>query len=440
MLPRIAYQTFVAFRNSSLDIKELQQLRDRKVRRVVRLCYDYVPYYRHMIRGLGITPEDIRGVSDLARLPVTTRADIVKNYPSRITVRGASVWKEMSTSGTTGQPLKVRWGPGLCDVLIAQHIRRVFKMGVRPWARFASIETANRATRGNGIPSSARKLKTVSKVLFGSFNVVFPTLHQLKLGLGRSNLGDVCDALRDFQPEILYSRASHARRVGRMMRASGTKVSPRIMICSGDFMSNATRADLIDDFETDVYNSYGCREIGGVGTECYVHQGLHVNADNLVHEVVRRGEAMDVGESGSLLLTSLENEAMPLLRYEIGDASIQGEVEKCACGSVFPRIQTILGRSSDGLVASDGIMIPPGTVCDELESGLSLRDFQVIQERPGKIVVKVRGWNNNVDTAARLRSSLEHMLVAPQEVELETWGDDDMPPKYRPVLSNVPQR
>lgn len=438
MLPRIAYRTVVAFRDASLSAQELQSLRDRKTRRTVRYCYDYVPYYREKFRAEGLTPEDIRGMADLRRISPVTRTDIVRNFPDRITAKGAKVGMVKSTSGTTtGTPMKVWCGPDFADAVVAQHIRRVFRMGLRPWEKVALIETAGGATSGSSIAADSGRLKAARTLLTGSFNMIFPTLRQLKVGLGRTNSAEVADALFEFQPDLLYARAAHARRIGRLLRESGRRISPRFVVCAGDFMSNAARSDVADYFGCDVYDSYGCREMSGVASECYLHDGLHVNADNCLHEVVEDGEPVGTGESGNLLLTSFENFAMPLLRYEIGDSAVQGKDEKCGCGLVFPRIQAVLGRKTDGLLASDGTVVPPGTICDELESKLSLRDFQVIQRSPGAILVKVQCADNNAETARKLRSALGSQLDAPQDVRLESWAYEDMPPKYRPVVSSL---
>jgi len=441
LLPRIAYYTAQALMNSTLTPPELQELRDRKVRRLVRYCYDYVPYYRSMFRGLGLTPDDVRGTADLRLIPVTRRSDIIENYPDRIAVRGAKVGSIQSTSGTTtGTPLRIGLGARLCDVRVAQSVRRASRLGVRPWDRVATIETTGAASEGSRVRTGKRRVGIASQILVGSFHIAVPTAHQLALGLGRANSDDVCRALVQYKPDILYSRPSHARRLGRVLRERGTTISPKLVMCNGEFLSDAVRNDLKDYFGADVYNSYGARELGSVGTECYLHDGLHVNADNYIHEVERDGQAVDAGESGSVLLTGLENEATPLMRYEIGDIGIQGETERCGCGSNFPRLQTVLGRSGDGLLAADGSMIPPGVICDELESVLGLRDFQVIQKGAGVIVVRVRDPNNNSETKRKLGESLARLLAAPQELELETWGDADIPAKYRPVLSQLSPR
>ncbi len=441
MLPRIAYYTALAIKNSTLTPHELQELRDRKVRRLARYCYDYVPYYRSMFRRVGLTADDVRGTADLRLIPVTTRSDIIENYPDRIAVRGAKVGSVQSTSGTTtGTPLKIGLGARLCDIRVAQSVRRASRMGVRPWEKVATVETRGSASEGSGVRRKKGRAGIASQIFVGSFHIAVPTVHQLTLGLGRTNTDDVCRALVRYEPDILYSRPSHARRLGRTLRERGTAISPKLVMCNGEFLSDAVRNDLKDYFGADVYNSYGARELGSVGTECYLHDGLHVNADNYIHEVERDGQAVGAGELGSVLLTGLENEVTPLMRYEIGDVGIQGETERCGCGSNFPRLQTVLGRSGDGLLAADGRMIPPGVICDELESVLGLRDFQVIQRGAGVIVVRVRDLNNNSETKRKLGESLGRLLAAPQELEVETWGDADIPAKYRPVMSQLSPR
>jgi phenylacetate-CoA ligase len=418
---------------------ELQALRDRKARRIARYCYDYVPFYRKMFRRLGLTPEDFRDADDLGRLPVTSRGDIFAFYPELLAARGAKVGMSQSTSGTTGRPIRIGMGARLCDIRVAQSMRRAARLGIMPWEKVATIETSGSAVSSGGRRTRPERdrLVAASKIIAGSFHVAVPTFRQLTLGLGRDNSADVCSALVQFKPDVLYSRPSHARRLGLSLRKRGTHISPRLVMCNGEFMSKATRLDLESYYRADVYNSYGARELGSVATDCYLHEGMHLNADNFIHEVVKDGAAVSQGESGNVILTGFENEATPLLRYEIGDVGVQGARETCGCGSSFPRIESILGRSGDGLVASDGTMVPPGTICDELESVLGLRDFQVIQEGVGAIVVKVRDADNNDQTREKVIKALRGCRVSSQEVRMETWGDADMPAKYRPVMSYV---
>ncbi|MDA4127873.1 MAG: hypothetical protein OK422_00175 [Thaumarchaeota archaeon] len=118
------------------------------------------------------------------------------------------------------------------------------------------------------------------------------------------------------------------------------------------------RRDLHELFRTEIFVHYGTAELGGVGFECPEHSGFHIISDFFICEVLRDGEAASPGETGELVFTSLENEAMPLIRYDIGDVAVPEQDARCGCGSSFPRLRTIYGRRSEGLLLPDGTRIP----------------------------------------------------------------------------------
>jgi phenylacetate-CoA ligase len=255
--------------------------------------------------------------------------------------------------------------------------------------------------------------------------------------MGKANIRVTARSLLDFKPDVLYTRPSYARRLGRMMQDEGTPLSVGKVVCNGEFVSEGTRRDLRETLGAEVFVHYGAAEMGSMAFECPEHAGMHTNADAIICEVNKEGGPASPGEAGSVVLTNLENEAMPLIRYEIGDVAVPEEEERCACGSCFPKLRAVYGRRSEGLVTSSGDRIPQGIVCEFLESTMGLRDYQLIQKEINRIIVRVREGQSEQKLSDRLRSYLSKELEGDVSVELETWRDDDMPAKSRPVISEI---
>jgi phenylacetate-CoA ligase len=217
----------------------------------------------------------------------------------------------------------------------------------------------------------------------------------------------------------------------------GRQISPRFVVCSGEFLSSTVQKEIECYFGTRVLNQYGSNEVGTIGFECMEGQGMHVNADTLVLETRERDGPAGPGKPGNVLLTNLENQAMPLVRYQIGDVATLNPEGRCGCGSSFPRLKEILGRSSEGLVASDGARVPVGAVCDEFESNLGMRDFQLTQRSLTRFVARLRSSDNNPQTVERVTRYLTEVIGTELDVEVTEWAEEDMPPKYRPVVSEI---
>jgi phenylacetate-CoA ligase len=143
---------------------------------------------------------------------------------------------------------------------------------------------------------------------------------------------------------------------------------------------------------TEVFDRLGCREIGNTANECGAHDGLHVNAEHVVTEVVdERGSAVTSGMEGEILYTSLGNVGFPLIRYRVGDYAAAAAVTgPCPCGRGLPKIRQVRGRMTDMLVAPDGTKIHGEYFSHLFYKMPSVREFRVVQESLDRLDVWVR--------------------------------------------------
>lgn len=354
----------------------VRERQDRAVRDMVRRAWRHSPFYQSRFQEAGVTPEDIMTVADLAKLPPTTKADVQRagvgqmladDYPRAETI-------DEATSGSSGTVLHIHHSRAAYDRYFAFAFRHLSTLGYRPWQRVA----------------------------YTSFDPL-PSLPWERLGLGRRQQIDLTkqdprryveDLLR-IRPHLITSYPSilqlviNAATPGELER-----IRPRAIHLHSELLTDSLRGQFESSFGCECFDDYSTFEFHHVAYECPKHR-YHLAADNVAVEFVRDGRPARPGEEGEILLTGLTNNAMPLIRYAIGDVGIPGD-EVCPCGSGFPTMQLIQGRVDDFVVLSDGRRLSPRMINPVYELLPGVMEHVLVQEALDRIVVYV-----NVNDAQR---------------------------------------
>ena len=437
MLARVLYHYLRAVRNMRLSSTDLGRLRDSKVRHIIRYAYENVPLYHQRLKSKGLTPGDIRGVESLRLLPTLTKTQVFRSLPRGIySLRPPSRTLTRQTTGTTGRPLKILWDPNYCDIAQALWFRRLKMLNVRPWNKVARIIYAGtvRDVSGDGTPPRPSGFGKLWALTVGPSYTQMPVLGRKTLGI-RLDPNELARAVTKLRPTVIHSQPSCARRLGRFLRG---QLRVEMVISHGELLRKTGRRELADLCQGEVYETYGVHEFGTVASECTAQSGMHLNADHQTFELVRDDEQVSPGEAGEVVVTCLDNRAMPLIRYRLGDiASLhQGP---CSCGSSFPRLKEVQGRTGDGLLTVDReTRVPAGMVIDYLEGTLGLKDYQLLQRNRRTIVVRLAKQFQTPDVAQTLRDYLHSLLGSDATLDLASWDNDRLPAKYRPVFSQIP--
>jgi phenylacetate-CoA ligase len=197
-------------------------------------------------------------------------------------------------------------------------------------------------------------------------------------------------------------------------------------------------------FECPVYERYATMETGLVAHECSEGRALHVPAEGNVVEVVRPdGSPAAPGEIGDVLVTGLRNDAMPLIRYRIGDSTIAPREATCPCGRGLPLFGQVVGRSDDFLRTASGGLISPGQVVDAVEPGApGVIDFQVIQDEDARLrVLVVQDDDSDPDREReRVAAVLTSLVQPPERPRVERVEGIPVTPggKIRTIVSAAP--
>ena len=327
--------------------KELEALQLERLKSTVKRCLN-TKFYQDKFAELGITADDIQTLDDVKKLPFTTKDDLRANYPFGLsTVPMNECVRLHSSSGTTGNPTVVLHTQKDLDEWANAVARCLWMVGSRPEDVFQNSAGYGMFTAGLGFQYGAEKVGMLT-VPAAAGN----TKRQIKF---------ICD----FGTTVLHAIPSYASRIYEVMKEEGvdpardTKL--RVLCIGAEPHSEEQRKRIEHDLHVKAYNSYGISEMMGPGVafECQEQNGLHIWEDYFIVEIIdpQTLEPVPDGQIGELVLTTINREGMPLLRYRTRDltAIMSGE---CACGRTHRRIQRLQGRSDDMIILK-GVNIFP---------------------------------------------------------------------------------
>ncbi len=330
------------------------------------------------------------------------------------------------TSGTTGAPLVMHHAHEAHAVLWAAMDRFWRAAGVR-WGDRRLSFTGNRVVPDEAPGSFGRLDRANARLLMSVYH------------LGERTVDRYLDEIERFGPAFVDGYPSALLVCARRLLETGRELRVAGCFPTAETLSPDDRAVLQAGFRTRVYNQYGSAEGAALVTECPAGS-LHVNPEVGVVEVVREdGTPAAPGEEGWLLLTSLLNRAMPLVRYRIGDLARAGEPGRCACGREMPRISELAGRQDDVVVTRDGRRI--GMLSFNVFKWTSgIAASQIVQESVDHFVLKlVPGEGYDAGQAQVAVNALHERVGADVRVEVQVV--DDLPRgangKLRAVVSKV---
>jgi phenylacetate-CoA ligase len=330
---------------------ELEALQLQRLQQTVAHAYAKVPHARQKLDAAGVKPEQIKTLSDLARIPFTTKADLRDNYPFGLfAVPLGQVLRLHASSGTTGKPTVVGYTRDDLDLWSDLMARSLACMGAKPGDVFHNGYGYGLFTGGLGFHYGAERLGLTTVPVSGG-----ATERQVML-------------IRDFGARILGATPSYALNIVEVAQAMGIdlrKLKLRYGCFGAEPWSEAMRGDLEGKLGIKAQDVYGLSEIigPGVASECHRAQsGLHVWEDHFLCEVIDPDslEVLPPGETGELVLTTLTKQALPMLRYRTRDITRLIE-EPCPCGRTHRRIKRMTGRSDDMLIIR-GVNVYPSQV------------------------------------------------------------------------------
>ncbi len=353
--------------------ERIEQLQVHWLRRLVAAA-ELVPFHRERLREAGIGTADITTIADLARLPIFEREDFQRL--GRAGTKTPRSWgMRASTSGSLGARAELLWPRQQMRWLDASEARSREWLGAEVGAR--SLEVRCRPVG---------RAQKVAAVLLNAEAIHAPTVAD------REAVGRLVASLEGQPPPMLVWGVSNALYVvARALLDEGRTLKATACWSGGNHLHPHYRAALEEAFACEVFERYATMEMGLIATECPEGRSLHVPAEGIIAEIVRPdGSAVAPGETGEVLLTSLRNDATPLIRYRVGDRATAPADTRCSCGRGLPVFGRVAGRTPDFLRTATGGLVSPEQVVAAVRPGTgSVIDVQVIQAGDRNITIQL---------------------------------------------------
>ena len=332
---------------------KIRELQSKRLVEQFKYVYDNVEYYRNRCKEAGVTPDDIKSIDDLDKIPFTCKDDLRATYPYGLfAVPRKEVVRIHASSGTTGKQIVVGYTKGDLDIWDDCAARQLVAVGADEDDIVQDAYGYGLFTGGFGIHGGATKLGCQ----------VIP--------ISSGNTQRQITFMQDLKSTVLCCTPSYAAYLGETLKDMGLTPKEK---------SLGLKA----------YDIYGLTEVLGPGVafECSEQAGMHVNEDHFIIETIdpKTGKRLPDGEKGELVFTSLTKKAFPLLRFRTKDIGVLN-VEKCKCGRTFIRMSKPMGRTDDMLIIR-GVNVFPSQIEEVLLKQGYAPNYQIIV-----------GRENNTDT------------------------------------------
>lgn len=349
--------------------EQLKAWQDERLVKQVKHVWDNVPLYRAKMEEAGITPDDIKGTEDLHKLPFVTKDDLREGYPYGLLGMPLSECVRIhSTSGTTGKRVMAYYTQHDIDLWDDCCARALTAAG-------ATKEDVCQVAYGYGLFTGGAGLNG------GSHKVGC-----LTVPISSGNTERQIMFMQDLQATILCCTPSYAAYLGEAMKEMGL-TADQIPLKAGIFGAEAWSEEMRHDIEKALgikaYDIYGLTELSGPGVafECSAQNGMHINEDHFIAEIIdpETHEVLPEGEKGELVFTAITKEAFPIIRYRTKDICVLKR-EKCSCGRTFIKMCKPMGRSDDMLIIRGVNVFPSQIETVLLNQGYSA-NYQIIVDR-----------------------------------------------------------
>ena len=328
-------------KEETLPRNEIEALQLARLKETVARVYERVPAYRKKMEAAGIRPEDVKSLSDLARLPFVTKADLRDNYPFGLfAVPREELVRIHASSGTTGKPT------------VVGYTRRDLEVWTECVARIAAA--------GGATSADVAQICFGYGMFTGALGLHYG-LEKLGAAIVPSSTGNSEKQLmymKDFGATLLVATPSYALRLAEVAREMGIDpardLSVKTALVGSELLTEAMREEMHKAWGRDmlVTSNYGMSELMGPGVsgECEYMDGMHINEDFFIPEIIdpETEEVLPPGEKGELVITCIMKEALPLIRYRTKDIT-RLIYEPCRCGRTTCRMENLSGRSDDML-------------------------------------------------------------------------------------------
>ncbi len=401
-----------------MPVEKLEEYKLEKLKETVAWVYEKIPFYNKKFKEMNLKPEDIQSLEDTAKLPFTVKDDLRDNYPFGLcAVPLNEVVRVHASSGTTGKPITGPYTADDLDQWTECMARNFWAAGVRPDDIVQNAYGHGLFTGGLGFHQGGSRLGC--------------TMVPTSAGMTERQI----TLMQDFDSNVLCCTPSYALTIAERAEEMGVDIKAlpvRVGIFGAEPWTVPMRQEIEERMEIKAMEAYGLTELGGPGVsfDCEAQDGLHVNEDQYLAEIVDpvTFEPVPLGEKGELIFTSLQRRAMPMIRYRTKDIT-RLRREECSCGRTFLKMDKLSGRSDDMLIIS-GVNVFPSQVeallldIDEVEPQyvLIVRKKGYLDHLTVKVEAKMEvyeaGSEKRTEVEAKIAGHIKEMMGIGVEINL----------------------
>ena len=349
--------------------EDMIALQNERLVKQVKHVWDNVAYYRKKMEEKGVTPDDIKSIDDLHKLPFLTKSDLREAYPYGLMGKPLKdCVRIQSTSGTTGKRVVAFYTQHDIDLWEDCCARAIMAAG-------GTDEDVCQLSNGYGLFTGGPGLNG------GSHKVGCLTIPTSSGNTERQIM-----FIQDLQATILCCTPSYAAYLGESMKEMGLtpdQIPLKAGIFGAEAWSEEMRQDIQNTLGIKAYDIYGLTELSGPGVafECSAQSGMHINEDHFIAEIIDpdTGEVLPEGAQGELVFTAITKEAFPMMRYRTRDICVLSR-EKCSCGRTHVKMMKPKGRSDDMLIIR-GVNVFPSQIETVLLNHGYPANYQIIVDR-----------------------------------------------------------
>ena len=353
----------------TMSYEDMRALQSERLVKQVKHVWDNVPFYRGLMEEKGLTPDDIKGVEDLHKLPFVTKADLRDQYPYGLLATDLkNCVRIQSTSGTTGRRVVAFYTQEDVNLWEDCCARAIVAVG-------GTNEDVCQVAYGYGLFTGGPGLNG------GSHKVGC-----LTLPMSSGNTERQIQFMMDLGANIICCTPSYAAYIGESLKEAGYKPEDNKLkagIFGAEPWTEEMRRDIEASLGIKAYDIYGLTETSGPGVafECEEQTGMHVNEDHFIPEIIDPDteEVLPLGSKGELVFTAITKDAFPLLRYRTRDICVLSR-KKCSCGRTLIKMSKPMGRSDDMLIIRGVNVFPSQIETVLLKEGYS-PNYQIVVDR-----------------------------------------------------------
>jgi len=369
----------------SIEKNQSQQLSN--LNNLLNHAYEHIDYYHRLFQKLDIVKANrvqLNSISELNKIPLLTKEIIRKEgkmlYSDDINTRQSY---QNSSGGSTGEPIHFMQDREYSISNRSCTQLALFWQGHEIYDSMIVIWGAERDTFEGKKP-----LKSIIKDFF------YNTAVLNSFNMSEKDMKSYIKLLNQGKPRFIKAYVQSIFEIAKFIKKNNIYVQKQkgIHLAAGTVYTS-TRNLIEEVFQCKAFNYYGSREVGSIASECSEQNGLHIMMEHVLVEIVNKyNEPCKYGEQGEIVVTTLQNYSMPLIRYKIGDIGILKEPTSCKCGCTYPKIEELVGRTTDVFKTILGSVVVPEYfihLIGVVNNKGNIKLFQVIQETLESIVIKI---------------------------------------------------